>query len=215
MGSATGPDNIPSIKTTPPIDKETFATGQQPNQSFGSYMKGTAPNPLLQGGQSPQISPFDLAKGNVPPPGPTLQSVQDQTKQATQALGDLNNQLNTPNLKLRQSTKYLLNNKLSSAYGHILSASNKMGAPDTSGQTPQTRTGPFQKFVNLLTAGQMQLQSAQDYLSNMASDGKSIQPADLLMVQVRLSKAQQELEYSSLLLGKAVDSVKQMMNIQL
>ncbi len=91
-------------------------------RTFSSYMKGGEPNPLAATGKPTQASPFDLAHGRVPPPGPTLASIQDQAKVAGATMGDINTQLNTPKLKLKQSTKYLLKNKLSSAKGHIQSA---------------------------------------------------------------------------------------------
>ena len=52
-------------------------------------------------------------------------------------------------------------------------------------------------------------------IQNMKLKGGSLSPAALLTIQVKLAKAQQELEYSSVLLSKAVDDIKTMFNIQL
>ncbi len=52
-------------------------------------------------------------------------------------------------------------------------------------------------------------------LAQISAKGEQMSPSDMLMVQIKLNKAQQELEYSSLLLGKAIDDLKMMMNIQL
>lgn len=185
-------------------------------RSFTSYMKeGGQTNPLMATGKNPQVSPFDLSHGKVPSPGPTLNSIQEQAKMATSTIGDINNQLNTPKLKLKQSTKYLLKNKLNSANGHIQSASTKLGAPLVGEEEDKEGGGPLQKFVNLVTSGQRQLDSTQAHLAAIAAKGEQMNPADMLMVQIKLNKAQQELEYSSMLLGKAIDDLKLMMNIQL
>lgn len=215
--SASSPE--PPDVTRPNVSKP-IAPGEEklPTDTarpFSSHMEGKAPNPLLDAGKTPQISPFDLAHGKVPAAGPTLTTIQEQTKAAQSTMGDLINQMKTPKLKLKQSTKYLLKNKLNSAKGHIKSASDKIGAPSVEEEETPKGSGPLGKFIGLVTNGQNQLQQTQTELANIAAKGKDMRPADMLMVQIKLSKAQQELEYSSLLLGKAVDDLKMMMNIQL
>jgi len=218
--SSSGVPNPKDVTEKSPV---TPRVGEGPSKepedqirSFSSYMQRSEPNPLTQAEKpSAQVSPFDLAHGKVPPPGPTLASIQDQTKTATTTLGDINNQLNTPKLKLKQSTKYLLKNKLSSAKGHIQSAANKVGAPIVDEEEKQEKGGPLQKFVNLVTSGQQQLNATQEMLTKISEKGEQMSPSDMLLVQIKLNKAQQELEYSSLLLGKAIDDLKLMMNIQL
>jgi len=98
-------------------------------RSFQSYMQSSeSSNPLLYNNKPMQISPFELNQGHVLAAGPTIQTIQTQAKTAHALLGDLSNQLNTPNLKLRQSSKYLLKNKLNSANTLMRSASSKLGA---------------------------------------------------------------------------------------
>jgi hypothetical protein len=182
---------------------------------FRSYMEGGKPNPLLESGKTPQISPFDLAHGKVPASGPTFHTLQEQAKIASSQLGDVATQLKTPKLKLKQSTKYLLKNKLKAANAHIMSASTKLGAKELAeGELPKG-AGPIQRFLNLVTSGQNQLQEAQNMMSNLASKGQEISPGDMLLIQIKLSKAQQQIQFSSMLLGKAMDDLKLMMNIQL
>ncbi len=214
------PDGIPSPKevTHKGVVPSIQPGEQKPGEEvapFSSFMKSGEPNPLLESGKTPQVSPFDLAHGKVPAPGPTFNTIQEQTKVASTLLGDVNNQLNTPKLKLKQSTKYLLKNKLQSAKAHLQSASSKLGAPIAEDETMPAGAGPIQKFLGLVTSGQKQLEMTQQHLADIAESGKSMRPADMLMIQIKLSKAQQQLEYSSLLLGKAVDDLKMMMNIQL
>lgn len=209
------PKDVTNIRTTPPI---TEGEPQTPKDvpPFRPYMEGGGQtNPLIASGKTPQVSPFDLAHGKVPSAGPNFNTIQEQAKAAHATLGDISNQLNTPKLKLKQSTKYLLKNKLSSAKSHIKSANEKLGAPKIEEEELPKGAGPLQKFLGLVTDGQNQLEATQQQLAQLAAKGDQMRPADMLLIQIKLSKAQQELEYSSLLLGKAVDDLKMMMNIQL
>ena len=206
-----GPENIPKLNQMVPIGEEQKSA---PTQPFSSYMKNVEPNPLL-GQKTPQISPFDLAHGQLPAAGPTMGTILAQATQAQATLGDLSTQLNTPGLKLKQSSKYILKNKLSSAKAHIRSAASKMGAEEVKDAPVLAGSGPLQKFLALVTDGQNQLENAQDLLKGLKDKGENLSPGDMLMIQIKLAKAQQEIEYSSILLSKAVDDIKMLINIQL
>ncbi|NGX59410.1 MAG: hypothetical protein KR126chlam3_00561 [Chlamydiae bacterium] len=209
------PDDVLRSQVTKPITEGEPQVPKQTVRPFQPYMEGGRPNPLTEGGKSPQISPFDLSQGQVPAAGPTFNTIQEQAKAAHATLGDIATQLKTPKLKLKQSTKYLLKNKLSSAKGHIKSASDKLGAPAAQEQEIPKGSGALQKFLGLITDGQNQLDATQQQIADIAAKGQDMRPADMLLVQIKLSKAQQELQYSSMLLGKAIDDLKQLMGIQL
>lgn len=208
-------DITEATKATQPIREGEPQTAKDTVRPFRPYMEGKETNPLIAGGKTPQVSPFDLAHGKVPAAGPNFNTIQEQAKTAHATLGDITNQLKTPKLKLKQSTKYLLKNKLSSAKGHIKAASDKLGAPEAEEEEVPKGADPLQKFLALVSDGQNQLEQTQQQLSELSAKGEEMKPADMLLIQIKLSKAQQELEYSSLLLGKAVDDLKMMMNIQL
>jgi len=208
------PEDVPRSSISAPITPGEPKLPERP-PTFKTFMEGKEANPLMAAGKPTQVSPFDLAHGRVAAPGPTFSTIQEQAKTAQSILGDVTNQLQTPKLKLKQSSKYLLKNKLSSAKEHIRSASNKLGAKQTEDTEVPGGAGPIQKYLGLVTDGQKQLQEVQTHLAAIAEKGQDMRPADMLLVQVKLSKAQQEIEYSSLLLSKAVDDLKLMMNIQL
>ncbi|HSX03508.1 MAG TPA: hypothetical protein VLG76_02135, partial [Rhabdochlamydiaceae bacterium] len=52
---------------------------QAPTQPFQAYMKEAEPNPLIK---TPQVSPFDLAHGQLPAAGPTMNTLIAQAVQA-------------------------------------------------------------------------------------------------------------------------------------
>ncbi|MCI0381453.1 MAG: hypothetical protein L0207_00140 [Chlamydiae bacterium] len=207
------PEDVSRINVPQPIGEE--AKQPPPGAAdFQSYM-GAESNPLLTSPQPTQVSPFDLAHGGALPSGSTLTTLMAQTKTAHVALGDVYNQLQTPKLKLKQSSKYILKNKLSSAKSMIRSASAKMGAEMGEEKEVDSRASPIEKFVGLVTDGQIQLELARKQLESLKDKGESLSPADMLQIQIKLNKAQQLIEYSSLLLSKAVDDMKMLMNIQL
>lgn len=202
--------NIGPAKSIQPGEEQM----PKPSQSFDSYMKQGGPQGAS--GKSEGVSPFDLAgQGQAAAAGPTHESVMSQMNSTSSVLGDLSNQLNNKNLNLRQSQKYLLRNKLTNANELIRAAASKTGV-DTGPPVAQlSRQSPINKFLGLLTDGQTQLANAQDQIQQLNMNGQAMNPGDLLLIQVKLAKAQQELEYSSVLLSTAVSDIKTLFNIQL
>lgn len=215
---ATGsPDEIPNASNIDPTKsiQPGEEQGAKPSQSFESFMKEEQG---AQGGTKAEgPSPFDLAAQgkSATTAGPTHESVLGQMNSTSSVLGDLQTQMNNKNLNLRQSQKYLLRNKLTSANQNIRAAAKKTGVDTGDPPTQFNRKNPVAKFLGLLSDSQSQLQSAQSSIQNLNSNGQSLNPGDLLMIQVKMAKAQQELEYSSVLLSTAVSDIKTLFNIQL
>lgn len=205
------PTNIEATKAIQPDEEQQ----SQPGDSFKSLMQEDGKAQTTPG-KSEGMTPFDLAsQGAVQTTGPTHESLMGQMNSTSSVLGDLQTQLNTKNLNLKQSQKYLLRNKLTSANQNLRSAANKSGAEVGDPPPTSARQSPVTKFLGLITDGQSQLNKTQEMIQNMKLSGGSLSPASLLTIQVKLAKAQQELEYSSVLLSKAVDDIKTMFNIQL
>lgn len=192
---------------------EEVGSTPTPAQPFSSFMQA----PAKPSAQAPtQISPFSLMQGAPPLAGtPSVDTLLGQVSSASMTSADIQNQLGTPNLKLKASTKYLLKNKLSEANDQLRSLGAKLGAkPPATATAPAVPTGPFAKFIGYLTEGQQMMESAKDHLQTMKQDGSAISPADYLLVQLKINKAQQLLEFSSVLLSSAVSDIKQFMQIQ-
>ena len=210
----TTPDNLrpERIDPTKRIGEEAKVPST-PSRSFETFMQ--QPNPLTQS-PTQSLSPFDLAHGQtVLPATPTPETLMAQAKMAQTTLGDVSTQLSTPNLKLKQAHKYLLKNKLTDANAHLRAANIKLGAETPEEKALPPGTGPVAKFLNFVTDGQNQLDSSIRQLSAIKDKGMQMNPADFLLVQIKLNKAQQEIEYSSVLLSKVIDDMKTLMNIQL
>lgn len=183
-----------------------------PGKSFEEFMEKAGQQP---GAKPTGLSPFELAQGKNPlAAGATFDSLLTQVKSAQGMLGDINNSLNTKNLKLKQSQRYLLKNKLSDANAHLRAANTKMGA-EIPQPPPSSGGGIIGKFLDYVSDGQSNLMSAQQQLMNLKGKGDSLKPADFLAIQLKLAHAQQEIEYASIMLSKAVDDLKMIFNVQL
>lgn len=206
----TGPTK--PLKAVPDHSEEKPA----PEKDFASYMQNPAEKNPAESAATKAPSPFDIAseQGQKAAAGSSPETVMGQMKSTSGVLGDLQQQLQTKNLKLKPSHKYLLRNKLSESNNHIRSAASKLGVKVGEPPTTLSRQNPVARFLSLVNDGQVQLQAAQQKLMTLNKTGKA-EPGQLLMVQVKLSKAQQELEYSSVLLSKAVEDVKTLFNIQI
>jgi hypothetical protein len=181
--------------------------------SFGSYMEKAGQAPAA--GKSPAVSPFDLAHGQAPlAAGPSFDSLMSQVKSVHGMLGDVNTQLQTKNLKLSQSQRQSLRNKMGNANKYLKAANVKMGA-DTAETPTTTKGGVVGQFLNWVSEGQQNLMAAQNQLLSLKDKGQDLKPADFLAIQLKLAHAQQEIEYASIMLSKAVEDIKTMFNIQL
>jgi len=212
------PENVPKLDPLRRVGEEQKPPVMPggPGQGFETYMEkaGATPSPT----QPPGVSPFDLAQGQgLLTKGPNFDTLLTQVKSAHTMLGDMTNDLNTKNLKLKQSQRYLLRSKLKNANTYLRAANGKMGAPipEEKEEKGEKKGGILGNLLNYISDGQNNLQAAQQQLMNLKNKGTTLQPADFLAIQVKLSHAQQEIEYASVMLGKAVDALKTLMNIQL
>jgi hypothetical protein len=209
------PDNVPKLDPMRRIGEEQKPGGALPGgQGFESYMEkaGSAPG----AGKPIGVSPFDLAHGQTMLPSkPSFDTLLSQVKSAHNMLGDMTNSLNTKDLKLKPSQRYLLRNKLKNANTYLRSANGKLGAPIPAEPKETKSGGILGKFLNYISDGQNNLMAAQKQIANLKGKGDTLQPADFLSIQIKMSHAQQEIEYASIMLGKAVDTLKTLMNIQL
>ena len=205
-------------------------TNPQPSgdsQAFSSYMQ-KSPGASAASGAKP--SPIDLAQAAQKPPI-TPQSLLSQVNLMQKAMTELQGHMMQPHLKLKSSQKYLLKNKLSSINSGMLAVNAKIeGTLDKDGSEKEHSrdveaseggksgkkiSGPMGQFLHYMTDGVKQLEDVKRELASVGDKGKALGPGDFLFIQVKLAKAQQEMEFSSALLTKASEGMKTIMNIQL
>ncbi|MBS0605025.1 MAG: hypothetical protein JSS60_08355 [Verrucomicrobia bacterium] len=212
-GDVEDPGRIFPTKAIEAGEKEGMAV---PTQSFSAFMKPGAATPLATAGKAPMISPFALMQGQAPlATTPSMSTLLAQINTVQSTLGDINNQLNTPNLKLKASTKYLVKSKLADANDNLRTFNAKIGADTPPEPDVSKFSGPLGRFFAYLNDGQAQMESAKQQLQSLKDKGTNISPGDFLLIQVKMNKAQQLLEFTSVLLSNAVSDIKQLMQVQL
>ncbi len=210
-----GPDDVSKLDAVRRIGDEQKSMPATPGKGFESYMEKAGEQTQAAGKSSP-LSPFDLAQGQMPlSTGPTFDSLLSQVKSAQVMLGDMNTDFQTKDLKLKQSQRYLLRSKLKNGNNYLKAANAKMGAETPPAAPPTPGKGIVGKFLDYVAEGQSNLAAAQQQLMNLKGKGDALKPADFLAIQLKLAHAQQEIEYASIMLSKAVDDMKTLMSIQL
>ena len=124
-------------------------------------------------------------------------------------------QLHTKGLKLKHSDKYLIRNKLTSAHEKLRQAAEKAGAENLPALEGFQNKNPIEKFLALVTDGQNQMDEATKMVQEMGEKGDQLNPGDMLYIQIKLQKAAQELEFTSMMLGRAIDMIKTLFNVQI
>lgn len=210
------PDPLLPLSSTEEMAPLELTQAKSPVQGqFASMMKG-GPLEAEGGGKLSMISPFELASTRPAlSQTPTVATVLAQVDQARSTLGDLSSYLSTPNLKLKAGQKSLLGAKLADANTHLQAVTAKLGGEEI--QTPRNLnfTGPFGKFLHYLADGQAQLEAAKGQLQGLKNKGEQLSPGDFLLIQIKMNKAQQELDFSSVMLSNAVQGFKMLMQVQL
>ncbi len=138
---------------------------------------------------------------------PTMDTLLAQVNNVQSTMGDINSQLNTPNLKLKSSTKYLVKNKLTDANDNLRTANPK--SVQISPKRPilpqfQGPLGSFFRLSHRWTSTDGSGQSSNCKTSK--TKGRVFPRAIFLLIQVKLNKAQQVLEFTSVLLQRCVRS---------
>lgn len=198
------PDRIFGAKPMEPAG----ATPKEP-ANFQSYMQNMPHAPTQSAPATAPLQPTAMASAP-----PTLDAIRAQTHTMQDSLGAVGNQLKTKDLRLRRSQVHLLKNKLTEANSYIRQAASKVGVESPPLTLPSTG-GPLDRFIAYVNDGQNQLIEVQKKLNQMSTQGGQLNPAEMLSITVKMNLAQQEIEYSATLLAKVIESIRQIMNIQL
>lgn len=217
MGQQRIPSDLdPNRSLSNSIPKSESEDGA--TKSFSSLMQ---PDPALQQTEQMMVSPLQLAQlATAGPQNPA--TFLNQLQLAQNSMLNIQEHLAQPNLKLNASQKAQIKTKLISANENLQSAHIKMGGEleqqpgpdDDAGGAPSK--GPISQYLGYLTDGLHQIESSKQFVKQISSmEGAKLSPGDFLLIQLKLAKAQQQLEFTGLLLSKTVDGFKQIMSVQL
>lgn len=138
-----------------------------------------------------------------------------QAQSVVTQIENIKQTLATPNLQIQNSVQTLLKSKLEHVDENLKVALDKMGS--TEYKTPGELSGlgtPLERFIGFLSHSQYNLDHIANDVNAMALNGKELSPASLLAIQIKVNYVQQELEFFTNLLNKALESTKTIMNVQ-
>ena len=140
-----------------------------------------------------------------------------QTDQATNQIEDLKSRLSEPGASIKESAVPLLRNKISHINENIRVALSHAGT-EFAEKPPlpvTTKENPISRFLGLLTDGQYRLRTLGQQVEALSGTSlKEINPAKLLLIQIKVNQVQQEIELFSGILNQTLQSVKTIMNVQ-
>lgn len=212
------PDKSPDRITESKALESNFSSKPSTTEGFQSYMNGEKGSsiPLEKGSSPTPLSLSGQTKVNHSPL--SMDSLINQAKSAQDGLGIIEEQIHTmknSNGKLKRSQADLLKNKLLDARDYGKAIGEKIKASPQELSKPTHGQGTLERFLSYVGDGQNQFLAVQEKLTELSSKNEPINPADMLVLQSKLSIAQQEIEYASTLLGKVMTSATTIMNIQL
>lgn len=120
----------------------------------------------------------------------------------------------SPDADLNKTAQRILRNKLSHVDENLKVALSRVGVEYTPPPLPTNFETPIDRFLGLLTHGQSQLQGMSKELNHYALNKEEMNPASLLLVQIKMNYVQQEIELFTSMLNKALESTKTIMNVQ-
>lgn len=189
----------------------------QPAQPFSLAKGGNSQGPANSGQPSPLQINAEAATNPFNPQAVSAEAISQQASTVANQFQKAQNLLQDPSLTqnghlMKAATTDLLSQHLTRVNDNMSALSSKLGTPLASPYSPPSSgTKAVAHFLDYLTGGQQDLVNLTNSLK--ANAGK-MSPSDLLTVQLKMSGVQQQMEFFSVLLGKAVDNIKTIMSIQ-
>ena len=194
------------------INKERFDTlmtevRKQPLIAPASSVDATRKPSLME-----EISNFNNKVDTASRSDP--KNIAVQATELVAQMDELKNKLSTPNLEIKSSVQNLLQSKLTHIDESLKIALNKAGVEYVAPVAQKNLSTPIERFLGFLTDAQAQLEGLGNDVERMSLVKGQISPADMLAVQVKVGYVQNEIEFFTALLNKALESTKTIMNIQ-
>ena len=191
------------------VDKEKFDAAMHTDRGAQNYRKQEEFKTTLMD------EVRDLNMRNARATAATPEELAIQSRQVIAEIEGLKNTLNNPDLELKRSYQTILRNKLQHIDDSLRVALDKAGLeyvpPE---EIKSSMKSPVERFLGFLTHGQTQMERLNGEVQAMAASKEQLKPASMLAIQLKVGYMQQELEFFSSLLNKALESTKTIMNVQ-
>jgi len=148
-----------------------------------------------------------------------VQKVQDTSNRYRQAISTTTDlytasQKEGYSVTVTPATDAKLTDKLIHADTEIKAALSESGAEVKAADFQEFTQKPLVKYLNMLSNGDVQLNSLMTQINQISASGQKANPEQLFAIQIKLSFVQQQLEFFTNVLNKTLDSIKTTMNIQ-
>lgn len=137
-----------------------------------------------------------------------------QAQDAITKITELKEKLRTPDLEIKKSIQTELSNKLTHLDENLRVAMSRTGVEYKPPIDTSKSQNAIDRFLGLLTDGQDKLNNLTNDLARMDAAGERFSPATMIVLQVKVGAMQQEIEFFTALLNKALESTKTIMNVQ-
>lgn len=137
-----------------------------------------------------------------------------QAQDVISRISEIKNQLAIPDQSIKPAYRNLLNNKLTHINENLRIALSAAGVENVPPPSQINSNNPIDRFLGFLTDGQAQLQGIAKEVETMHLNKNNLNAASMLAVQIKVGFIQQELEFFSSVLNKALESTKTIMNVQ-
>lgn len=188
-------------------DKEKFDSALKADTSLQAKQTGQEPN-LMD-----EIRSLGRKVDNANKADP--QALANQSKDVIAQLEEIKTRLSSPDTEIKGDYQRILRNKLEHINDNLKLALEKAGLEYVPPEAIQgAGNTPMERFLNLLTGSQEQLGSLGGQLQALADNKGTLSPASLLVVQIKVNYIQQEIEFFTSVLNKALEGTKTIMNVQ-
>jgi hypothetical protein len=206
------PEGIRPTQQAVPSTRPEPVAGQGPEA--GSSFAQMVQAPAGQGvGGAKAPSQAELMQQKMPGEAPTAASLNQQMSATNDRMGNLSNMIQTPNLKVSKADQKLIMKKLPRANESIRSAAKQVGVDVGPKLVAPKDMNLMQKALLYVSDSQAKLNAASQQVSRLNSTGM-LNPGDMLSLQVKINAADQDVQFCTATVGKMVDAVKTLMNIQ-
>lgn len=137
-----------------------------------------------------------------------------QSEDVIAQIDELKHKLETPNLEIKTSVQNVLRSKIQHIDNSLKIALSKAGLEYTPPERPTSLQTPVERFLGLLTHSQNSLETLAGDVQAMYGGRKEFNPANMLLIQIKVAQVQQEIELFTSMLNKALESTKTIMNVQ-
>ena len=137
-----------------------------------------------------------------------------QAQEVISKMSEIKEQLALPNQGIRPAYQNLLKNKLTHINDNLRIALSAAGVENVPAPAQPISNNPIDRFLGFLTDGQAQLQTIAKEVQTLGNNKSTMNPAAMLAVQIKVGFIQNELEFFSSVLNKALESTKTIMNVQ-